>query len=146
MLPKSPDPSDRLPGAPTNEEANRQLPIGDEIFLDHVAHFVRDAEAATAALVRCGFAPTPISIQVGPDPAGGTRPTGTGNITVMFDRGYAEILFISRPSPWPMPRPHTAASPPIILQFANSSICRGRLRLRPARVRQPSPSPASNPA
>ena len=52
-----------------------------------------------AALVRCGFAPTPISIQVSPDPAGGTRPTGTGNITVMFDRGYAEILFKTSDTP-----------------------------------------------
>ena len=99
MPPELPDPSDSLPGAPTNEEADRQLPIGDEIFLDHVAHFVRDPEAATAALVRCGFAPTPISIQVGPDPAGGTRPTGTGNITVMFDRGYTEILFKTSDTP-----------------------------------------------
>jgi hypothetical protein len=32
--------------------ANRQLPIGDEIFLDHVGHFVRDVDAATRALVR----------------------------------------------------------------------------------------------
>jgi hypothetical protein len=99
MLPGSPDPSNSLSAAPTNNDADRQLPIGDEIFLDHVAHFVRDAEAATAALVRCGFAPTPISIQVSPDPAGGTRPTGTGNITVMFDRGYAEILFKTSDTP-----------------------------------------------
>ena len=33
-------------------EADRQLPIADEIFLDHVGHFVRDPEAATRALVR----------------------------------------------------------------------------------------------
>ena len=26
-------------------EANRQLPIGGEVFLDHVAHFVRDRDA-----------------------------------------------------------------------------------------------------
>ena len=78
-----------MPSAAPNE-VDRQLPAGDEIFLDHVAHFVRDAEAAQRALIRCGFAPAPISIQVSPDPAGGTRPTGTGNVTAMFERGYAE--------------------------------------------------------
>src|SRR5487761_1133757 len=74
-------------------ERDRQLPAGDEIFLDHIAHFVRDRDAAQQALIRCGFAPTPISIQVNPDASGGTRPTGTGNITAMFERGYAEVLF-----------------------------------------------------
>src|SRR3979490_1803787 len=39
-----------------------QLPIADEIFLDHVGHFVRDPDAATRALARAGFAPTPVSI------------------------------------------------------------------------------------
>ena len=75
------------------DDIDRQLPAGDEIFLDHVAHFVRDAAAASSALERAGFAPTPISIQVNPDPAGGTRPTGTGNVTAMFSRGYMEVLF-----------------------------------------------------
>jgi hypothetical protein len=97
--PESLDPSNNLSAAPTNDEADRQLPLGDEIFLDHVAHFVRDAEAASQALERCGFAPTPISVQVAPDPAGGTRPTGTGNITVMFERGYAEVLFKTADTP-----------------------------------------------
>jgi hypothetical protein len=71
------------------EEIDRQLPVGDEIFLDHVGHFVRDAAAASAALARAGFAPTPQSIQANTD---GT-PTGTGNVTAMFSRGYVEVLF-----------------------------------------------------
>jgi hypothetical protein len=80
--------------------ADRQLPIGDEIFLDHIAHFVPDREAAQAALVRAGFAPAPVSIQVNPDPAGGApRPTGTGNVTAMFARGYVEILFKTADTP-----------------------------------------------
>ena len=82
-----------LSGASAQQEIDRRLPVGDEIFLDHVGHFVRDAEAASQALERCGFAPTPISIQVNSDSAGGTHPTGTGNVTVMLSRGYAEILF-----------------------------------------------------
>jgi hypothetical protein len=73
----------------SSAETDRQLPVGGEIFLDHVGHFVRDAEAASRALVRAGFAPTPQSVQSNPD---GT-PTGTGNVTAMFSRGYMEVLF-----------------------------------------------------
>ncbi len=74
-------------------DIDRQLPIGEQIFLDHVGHFVRDPQAAGRALERAGFAPTPISIQVDPEIAVGTRLTGTGNITAMFSRGYVEVLF-----------------------------------------------------
>jgi hypothetical protein len=74
-------------------EIDRQLPSGDEIFLDHVAHFVRDAEAASRALARAGFAPTPPSIQVNPDVAVGRQLIGTGNVTAMLVRGYIEALF-----------------------------------------------------
>jgi len=94
-----PDPSDDLPPPSPHPEADRQLPVGDEIFLDHVAHFVRDSDAASRALARCGFAPTPLSIQVSPDPAGGARPTGTGNVTAMFARGYTEVLFKTSDTP-----------------------------------------------
>ena len=76
-------------------EADRQLPVGDEIFLDHVGHFVRDPEQASAALARAGFAPAPVSVQSNPD---GT-PTGTGNVTAMFTRGYIEILFKTADTP-----------------------------------------------
>jgi Glyoxalase-like domain len=72
---------------------DRQLPILDEIFLDHVGHFVRDPQAASRALARAGFAPTPVSVQVVPDPEAAPRPTGTGNVTAMFSRGYIEVLF-----------------------------------------------------
>lgn len=77
------------------QEADRNLPTGGEIFLDHVGHFVRDAAAAAAALARAGFAPTPQSVQSNPD---GT-PTGTGNVTAMFRRGYIEVLFKTADTP-----------------------------------------------
>jgi hypothetical protein len=81
-------------------ETDRQLPTGDEMFLDHVGHFVRDPDAASKALARAGFAPTPVSVQVNPDPAGGSpRPTGTGNVTAMLRRGYLEILFKTADTP-----------------------------------------------
>ncbi len=73
--------------------ADRQLPLGGEIFLDHVGHFVRDPQAASRALARAGFAPTPMSVQTQPDPAGAARLTGTGNVTAMLRRGYVEMLF-----------------------------------------------------
>ncbi len=85
------------PAAP--DDVDRPLPAGDEIFLDHVGHFVRDGEAASRALERCGFAPTPISIQANPDPASTTRPTGTGNVTAMLSRGYLEVLFKTSDTP-----------------------------------------------
>ncbi|HEY2136257.1 MAG TPA: VOC family protein [Xanthobacteraceae bacterium] len=89
-----------MTGGEPKSEADRQLPTGDEIFLDHVGHFVPDPQAASRALERAGFAPTPVSIQVNPDPAGGSpKPSGTGNLTAMFRRGYVEVLFRSADTP-----------------------------------------------
>ena len=76
-------------------QIERQLPLNDEIFLDHVGHFVRDPQAAAAALQRAGFAPTPVSVQIAPD--GG--PTGTGNVCAMMTRGYMEVLFKTADTP-----------------------------------------------
>lgn len=80
-------------------EIDRQLPLREEIFLDHVGHFVRDPSSAAQALRRMGFLPTPVSVQITPDPAGGETPTGTGNITTMFHRGYVEALFKTADTP-----------------------------------------------
>jgi hypothetical protein len=89
-----------LPTLQSATEADRQLPQAEEIFLDHLAHFVRDPQAAGDALKRAGFAPAPLSIQSNPDPAGGPPIlTGTGNITAMFARGYIEILFKASDTP-----------------------------------------------
>src|SRR5262245_19849090 len=90
-----PQGNERLIVRAEKAEADRQLPQGEEIFLDHVGHFVPDREAASRALARCGFAPTPVSIQVNPD---GT-PTGTGNVCAMFARGYVEVLFKTADTP-----------------------------------------------
>jgi hypothetical protein len=79
----------------TKPEPDRQLPVGEEMFLDHVGHFVSDAEAASQALARAGFAPTPVSIQYNPDGS----PMGTGNVTAMLQRGYIEVLFKAADTP-----------------------------------------------
>ena len=87
-----------MPGQPRTKRS--QLPAGEAIFLDHVGHFVADPQAASAALARAGFAPTPVSIQVEPDPAGGpSRPTGTGNVCAMLPAGYVEVLFMTAETP-----------------------------------------------
>jgi hypothetical protein len=78
-----------VPPPVTTIDVERRLPRDDEIFLDHIGHFVREPQAASRALARAGFAPTPVSVQV--DGAG--QPTGTGNVTAMFERGYIEVLF-----------------------------------------------------
>src|SRR5215470_4982986 len=81
-------------------EADRQLPLGEEIFLDHVGHFVDDAKSASDALIRAGFAPAPAAIHTSPDPGGGAPvPTGTGNVTAMLTRGYIEALFKTADTP-----------------------------------------------
>jgi Glyoxalase-like domain len=84
----------------TPDGIGRRLPVGDEIFLDHVGHFVADPDGAACALVQAGFAPTPPSVQVNPDPRGGPpQKTGTGNVTAMLDRGYVEFLFKTADTP-----------------------------------------------
>jgi hypothetical protein len=77
------------------DKMDRQLPRGEEIFLDHVGHFAADPEAASAALARAGFFVTPRSVQVNPDGA----LTGTGNVTSMFERGYIEVLYKTADTP-----------------------------------------------
>jgi hypothetical protein len=78
---------------------SRQLPQRDEIFLDHIGHFVPDVEAARRAFIRAGFAPTLVSIQANPEPGGALRPTGTGNVTAMLSQGYVEVLFRTADTP-----------------------------------------------
>ena len=80
-------------------DANRQLPLSAEIFLDHIAHWVPDAAAAGQAMLRAGFAPTPISVQTNPGPGGTSVPAGTGNVTAMLTRGYIEVLFKTSDTP-----------------------------------------------
>jgi hypothetical protein len=80
-------------------DANRQLPLSAEIFLDHIAHWVPDSEAAGQAMIRAGFAPTPVSVQTNPGPGGTSVPAGTGNVTAMLTRGYIEVLFKTSDTP-----------------------------------------------
>ena len=71
----------------------RQLPQGDEIFLDHHGHFVPDMDAASEALERLGFRLTPYAahtMRTAPDEE--PRPSGTGNRCIMLRESYIEVL------------------------------------------------------
>lgn len=76
------------------------LPSRDEIFLDHVGHFVPDPRACEVALRSAGFIVTPFSAQVAPDPVTGrSELTGTGNLCVMLQSGYLEFLVHTADTP-----------------------------------------------
>ena len=69
------------------------MPGPGELNLDHVAHFVPDRAAASAALERLGFTLTPFSEQSHRlEENGPLVPAGTGNRCVMLERGYLEFL------------------------------------------------------
>lgn len=71
----------------------RQLPDAGEVFLDHIAHWVPDMDAAADAVTRLGFAMTPFTLHrnaVGPGAP--VVPAGTGNRCIMLREGYLELL------------------------------------------------------
>ncbi|MBU0725982.1 MAG: VOC family protein [Alphaproteobacteria bacterium] len=74
-------------------DAPRQLPQDSELFLDHIAHFVPDMDAAGAALERLGYILTPFTAQQNSlKPGDAPVPAGTANRLVMLRRGYLEFL------------------------------------------------------
>jgi len=73
--------------------ARAQVPGAGSLVLDHVAHFVPDADAAATALEALGFTVTPFSPQSHrPTADSPLTPAGTGNRCVMLRRGYLEFL------------------------------------------------------
>ena len=71
---------------------DRQLPMGDEIFLDHVGFFVEDIDAVGETLKRVGFTPTPVNIHYNSDDKGNLTKSGTANRLCTFRYGYIEVL------------------------------------------------------
>jgi hypothetical protein len=67
--------------------AERQHPPAGELYLDHLAHFVPDLDAAAGVWQQLGFAVTPISVH---NVSG--KPAGTSNRCVMLEDGYLELL------------------------------------------------------
>lgn len=75
------------------EPYTQQLPEPGKINVDHIAHYVPDIEAASAALVNLGFTVTPFSLQSHRLDAGAPLvPAGTGNRCVVFKTGYLEFV------------------------------------------------------
>ncbi len=72
--------------------AAAQTPRSGKLNLDHVAHFVPDIDAASAAFESLGFTLTPFSAQMQRNEAGELAPAGAGNRCVMLERGYLECL------------------------------------------------------
>lgn len=70
----------------------RQLPAGDEMFLDHVGWFVPDIEGCAAGFERLGFTVSPVNIHYSAGPDGGLAKSGTANRLITFGLGYLEIL------------------------------------------------------
>lgn len=129
-----------MPMSNSSDDAERQLPAAGQIFLDHVGHFIGDPDAAATALATAGFHTTPKSIQSNPDGRGGTTPTGTGNLTVMFARGYVEILFKTADTPLGRefdlalsrhPGVHLAAFSVADAGAAHARLARSGFRVRP---------------
>jgi len=67
--------------------AERQRPPPGELYLDHLAHFVPDLDAAAKVLEALGFTVTPLSSHKVSD-----KPAGTANRCLMLEEGYIEIL------------------------------------------------------
>lgn len=67
--------------------AERQRPPAGALYLDHLAHFVPDLDAAAAVCQKLGFVVTPLSVH---QVAG--KPAGTSNRCVMLEEGYLELL------------------------------------------------------
>ena len=63
------------------------------LCIDHIAHFLPDIDAASAALSNLGYTLTPFSAQSHRLAADGPLlPAGTGNRCVMLQNGYLEFL------------------------------------------------------
>lgn len=77
-------------------EQARQLPVGEEVFLDHIAHFVPDMAEAHREFNRLGFVQTPFTQHrhtIGAEAE--SVPSGTANRCIMLPEGYIEVITVS---------------------------------------------------
>jgi hypothetical protein len=73
--------------------SDHQLPEGEEVFLDHLAHFVPEISVAEKAMSALGFQLTPLTPQT--YATGQGEPpvkVGLANRCALLERGYLEIL------------------------------------------------------
>lgn len=76
-----------------------QLPIEDEVFIDHVGFFVHDLEEAGRQLTRLGFDLSPVNLQQNADAQGILRPSGTSNRLALTGLGFLEVLAATHDTP-----------------------------------------------
>ena len=74
-------------------------PSAQQIFLDHIGHWLPAKDAAKAALEALGFTITPFSEQRQNDADGNLIPAGSGNYCVMLEQGYLEFLIALADTP-----------------------------------------------
>jgi hypothetical protein len=87
------------PSSPTFADRH-QVPAKGALNIDHVAHFVPHADAASAALEKLGFTLTPFSPQMHrTEPGGPLVSAGAGNRCAMLQRGYLEFLSPTEDTP-----------------------------------------------
>ena len=79
--------------------ADRQLPQGDEVFIDHVGYFVHDLDAAGAQLERLGFRVSLVNVQTNADAKGALKPSGTSNRLAKLKFGFLEMLAATHDTP-----------------------------------------------
>ena len=77
---------------------DRQMPAGDEVFLDHVGFFVADLDDAGRRLAELGFQVSAVNVQTN-DVNGELRPSGTSNRIARLRRGYLEVLAATHDTP-----------------------------------------------
>lgn len=78
---------------------DRQMPAGNETFLDHVGYFAHDLSTAGDRYARLGFQVSAVNLQYNADDAGTLRPSGTSNRLVKLRRGFLEILAATSDTP-----------------------------------------------
>ena len=86
-------------GADRVSWVDRQLPQGDEVFIDHVGYFVADLGAAGAQLERLGFRVSLTNVQTNADASGALKPSGTSNRLAKLKFGFLEILAATHDTP-----------------------------------------------
>jgi len=74
--------------------ADRQKPSPGELFVDHVAHFVADLDAAARVFESVGMKVTATAVHQTQD-----GPAGTSNRCVMLEEGYIELLSPTHDTP-----------------------------------------------
>lgn len=85
--------------APLPGVAIRQMPVDDEVFLDHVGFFVADLESAGARLERLGFQVSKVNVQTNEAADGTLVPSGTSNRLARLFIGYLEVLAATHDTP-----------------------------------------------